>query len=354
MTVLATQIRGSLTKRDFKNLLWRRAGQVPALDLWFGGGELRDLVSGRTDLCTFTRASSGWELQADGATWTERAINVPRFSWNPVTGRRGVLVEESRQNLLLNTNTLSTQSVTVTAAAHTLSFTGTGTVTLSDASTAGPLVGAGAGEANRVSLSFTPSAGTLTLTVTGTVTNAQLGLSPSVSTTSYIPNGGISQTRSADILDVSMPSVPSLDECMIYAEWSMRANDILNATIVEGFISPGITVRGVTIEVPNPNTRRPRLRVWHGAARYDSISNGPPLPFNALARAAVRVSAAGSSGHVDGASVTVAGTPVQADFGTFLGIGRRGNTHFANTLIHRIAVFPSPGTAAQANAATAP
>jgi hypothetical protein len=90
-------------------------------------------------------------------------------SQRPILGR---VPFGGRRNLLLATDTLATQSRTVTAVAHTLSFTGTGTVTLSGASTAGPLVGTGAG--NRVSLTFTPTAGSLTLTVSGSVTFAQL------------------------------------------------------------------------------------------------------------------------------------------------------------------------------------
>ena len=78
----------------------------------------------------------------------------------------------ARKNWLLATDVLSTQSVATKAQAYVLSFWGTGTVTLSGTSTAGPLVGTGAG--NRVSLTFTPTAGTLTLTVSGSVTNAQL------------------------------------------------------------------------------------------------------------------------------------------------------------------------------------
>jgi hypothetical protein len=84
----------------------------------------------------------------------------------------GIVPLGGRRNLLLNTDTLATQSVTVTAVPHTLSFYGTGTVTLTGVSTAGPLVGTGAG--NRVYLEFTPTAGSLTLTVSGSVTFAQL------------------------------------------------------------------------------------------------------------------------------------------------------------------------------------
>ena len=113
----------------------------------------------------------------------------------------GLLVEEQRTNLVLQSATLSTQSVTVAAVAHTLHFTGTGTVTLSGTSTAGPLVGTGTGEANRVSLTFTPTAGTLTLTVSGTVTNAQL--EAGAFRTSYIPTTTAAATRNADVASIT-------------------------------------------------------------------------------------------------------------------------------------------------------
>ena len=96
---------------------------------------------------------------------------APTLGARPVYGREP---KGGRRNLLLATDTLATQSLTVAAVAHTLAFTGTGTVTLSGASTAGPLVGTGAG--NRVSLTFTPTAASLTLTVSGSVTLGQLQL----------------------------------------------------------------------------------------------------------------------------------------------------------------------------------
>lgn len=128
------------------------------------------------------------------------AINTPRLDCYPVTGiPRGVLIEPLRTNLLMNSASLSTQSVTVTAVAHTLSFYGTGTVTLSGVSDAGPLVGVS--NTDLVSLTFTPTAGSLTLTVSGTVIDAQLETGSAA--TSRIVTTGTALSRSADRLEMT-------------------------------------------------------------------------------------------------------------------------------------------------------
>jgi hypothetical protein len=193
--------RAALTPPWVRDPLWRRAQAVPSLDLRFAENRsLVDAVTGAS-LVTFTRASSGTFVNSAGVLQTA-TNDVPRFDHNPTTGEsQGLLVEEQRSNLLLNSGTLSTQLVTVTAVAHTLSFTGTGTITLTGVSTAGPLVGTGTGEANRVSLTFTPTAGSLTLTVSGTVTNAQL--EAGAFRTSYIATAGAAVTRSADVASIT-------------------------------------------------------------------------------------------------------------------------------------------------------
>lgn len=124
--------------------------------------------------------------------------------WDSSGNPLGILVEEARTNVFLNSATGVTQNCTTTAAPWTLSFYGTGTITLTGTSTAGPLVGTGADD--RVNLTFTPSAGTLTLTVSGSCTNVQLELGSFP--TSYIPTLGSTVTRAADRIELATTSFP--------------------------------------------------------------------------------------------------------------------------------------------------
>jgi hypothetical protein len=186
------------------------------------------------DILTFTRSTTATYFDIDGTLQTA-AIDEPRIEYDPITRAvRGLLIEEARTNLLLNSDTLATQSVDVTAVPHTLSFYGTGTVTLSGASTAGPLVGTGASD--RVSLTFTPSAASLTLTLSGSATNAQLEVGPYVS--SYIPTTSAAVTRAADVCTVSsLQPWFNTEEGTIFVEyvlpWSVPVGDGQTRRIVD-------------------------------------------------------------------------------------------------------------------------
>jgi len=148
---------------------------------------------------TFTRSSSATYFNKFG-TLTTVSNNTPRFDYNPNTLTcNGLLIEQQSTNILLNSASLSTQSVTVSATTYTLSFYGTGTVTLSGTYSRS-LVGSGAFP-TRSTLTFTATAGTLTLTVTGTVSYAQLEALPF--STSYIPTAGSTSTRTLDSVTIT-------------------------------------------------------------------------------------------------------------------------------------------------------
>jgi hypothetical protein len=268
-----------------------------SLDLKFADNKsLVDAVTGAS-LITFARAYSGTFVDSAGVLQTA-AIDVPRFDHNPTTGESlGLLVEEPRTNLLLNSGTLSTQSVTVTAVAHTLSFTGTGTITLTGTSTAGPVVGTGTGEANRVSLTFTPTAGSLTLTVSGTVTNAQL--EAGAFRTSYIPTTTAQATRSADVASITGTAFSSWyrqDEGTMFADYrdhgvtgSNRSPYFINdgtvnnraglfisgtTTITSRVLSGGVSANPGTLSTTLSAQNRYALSVAVGTNQAIAASNG--------------------------------------------------------------------------------
>jgi hypothetical protein len=170
----------------------------------------------------------------------------------------GLLIEEDRTNLLLNSATLSTQSTTVAAVPTTLSFYGTGAVTLSGASTAGPVTGAGSNA--RVSLTFTPTAGLLTLTVSGTVINAQLeaGSFP----TSYIPTTTSTATRAADVAQITGANFSSWyrqDEGTIFSD--STSTHSATQILVNIGASTAISVSSAISIASNLSSSQKRVRV---------------------------------------------------------------------------------------------
>ena len=342
MRLNATRLGSIASSRSFGDQLDDLAGQVPNLDLNFAQNKsLIDDYSGTT-LVTFTRASTGTFVGSDGVIQTA-ATNEARFDHNPTTGESlGLLVEEARTNVLLNSATLSTQSVTVAAAANTLSFYGTGTVTLTGVSTAGPLVGTGAN--NRVSLTFTPTVGVLILTVSGSVTNAQLeaGAFP----TSYIPTTTATVTRAADVATISnanlLPWFTSFNEHTFYAELRGEPPKGPGGIIMEGLVSGAIG--GATLSLNNTSTRF-RSQQRTGPSRFDAGNNNGSLLNNTINRVALGASALGSQSGENGLLPTASASPAQADWdsGSALSLGKRSisTSVFLNGCIARFAYWPT-------------
>ena len=251
-------------------------------------------------------------------TTTSSAVYLPRVGHHIYNGstwvNEGVLHEsKARTNLLLNSGTLATQSVTVTATSTTLSFTGTGTVTLTGVSTAGPLVGTGTGENNRVNLTFTPTAGTLTLTVSGTVTNAQLeaGETPS----SYIPTAGATATRAAETLTVPTANLPysstnmsiQMDGSITYADtsntnevffWNWTLNSSNN---MKAHLDTNVSKVGKPTWVQKSGNVTDNITNASGS----TYSPGINVPFNLASRHGSNF----INGAADGTSFTVNATP---------------------------------------------
>lgn len=187
-------------------------GVFPTLDFDFLTGVHLPGTFGTT--ITFTRAGTGTRINPFGEVETI-ATGLPRIDHDRVTGaRRGLLVEDARTNLFLQSGAPATQTVSGEAAQHALSFYGTGTITLSGAHSA-TLAGTGANA--RAVLIFTPSAGALTLTVAGSVQLAQLEAGNCA--TSYIPTTTAPVTRARDVVSVPVGPWWNPDAGSMLVEW---------------------------------------------------------------------------------------------------------------------------------------
>lgn len=228
-------------------------GLKPAIDWNFAGGVMPSAL-------TFARASTATYYDASGALVTA-ASGSPRLTYDPVThSALGLLVEEQRTNLLLNSRldgtNLSTQSVTVAATQYTLSFYGTGQIVLSGSATATVV---GRAFPTQKTYTFTPSAGSLTLTVTGTVQFAQL--EAGAFATSYIPTGAASATRAADVVTCTGAA---------FSQWFNGSE----GTVVVEAVMPNSTVGSANImnlveardASGNESIKAYQYEAWFGAA----------------------------------------------------------------------------------------
>jgi hypothetical protein len=209
---------------------------------------------------TFTRASTATFIGSNGVIQSA-AINAPRFDYNPSTlASRGLLIEETRTNLLLNSlidgTSLSTQSVTVAAVSHTISFYGTGSITLTGAATA-TVTGTGV-YPNRQTLTFTPIVGILVCTVVGSVQYAQLEVGTFA--TSFIPTAGTSVLRSPDVAQMTSTN---------FSSWYNQTE----GTFVVGADGPAIGTQIITQADDGTQTERITGRFTGATSTFVVVDN---------------------------------------------------------------------------------
>jgi hypothetical protein len=319
-----------------EDLLYSQAG-TPTLDLRFASSKnLNDYVSGQ-NLITYTRAGDATFFDANGTIQTAGA-NTPRFDHNPATGESlGLLIEEARTNLLLNSETLATQSVTVTAAAHTLSFYGTGTVTLSGTHSA-TVVGTGAFP-TRTTLTFTPTSGSLTVTVSGTVQYAQVELGAFA--TSWISTAGSTATRNADVAQITGTNFSrwySQSAGTVFAEYKNVPSTIggISRRIVS--FSDGTTSNQISLRWHN-STVGGNYVVFAGGTLSVNITGNVSTTSRAAAVFKLNDYAIARDGEVPSVNTSA---PVPTVSAAYIGLNADGATTSAamlNGAIKRIAYF---------------
>ncbi len=316
----------------------------PSLNLDFANSKTVD------PRITFSRASSATYFDEKGVMRTAPA-GVPRIDHDPVTGEcKGLLIEEQRTNLLLNSATLSTQSVTVTGVPHTLTFYGTGNVTLSGAAT-NTLVGSGV--TIRSVLTFTPTAGTLTLTVTGTCTLAQLELD--AFPTSYIPTTSAQATRAADNAVMNGTNFSDWyrqDEGTLFAESSTLALSATDKRILS--VNTGSASNNMSLHFAGASGGVHSSIIATGGIFQYGPSEGAYVGNTYYKRALAyinsnpQVATSGFLGSAAGASTTIVPAGLNS-----LEIGSRVAAQHLNGHIRRIAYYPKRLTNEQLQALSA-
>lgn len=314
-------------------------------------------------------AAAGNEWRPDQADWSASGINVttsstfgiigaannePRFEHNPLTGVcNGLLLEQSRTNLVFPSDTLTTQTRTVTAVAHTLSFYGTGTVVLSGTHSA-TVVGTGAFPTRRI-FNFTPTAGSLTLTVTGTVQFAQLEVSPTATATSYIPTTTGSAIRSQDLYTITGANFLGM--------YNQSEGTVFCAAIAVGATSAASGVYGITAATRSnggigSDFAAAILRVAvHAAPSFTSQATFvSSAARNVLVKSAIAVRTDDFAGSINGSIATDTSGTLVTIMDRFV-IGATGNTagpQVGNNIFSSIRYYRKRLPNAKLQALTAP
>jgi hypothetical protein len=303
------------------------------IDMYFSQGE----YWGKSDAdLACTRASVGYASDLSG-NWTSFSSNVARIT------NQGLLVEEARTNLFLNSQAPVTQTVTVVSSSvYTVSVYGTASVVLSDATTQTVTSAA--------AYTFTAGSTSLVCTVSGaggTFQNVQVELGSFA--TSPIVTTGASATRAADVVTVTSP--PTLGSA-----FSLFVQGIPNAPTAYGTTQDIMLMDDGSfsnyIEFKRSSSSGVCTLVGSGGTGFffGSTALSPNVSFKVAYSAAAGAQASYANGSANG---TASAATLPANLSTTFIIGSNGSGSFFNGIIQRVAEWPTiPLNSAQQAAIT--
>lgn len=265
---------------------------------------------------------------------TVAGVLVP-FSANQARiTNKGLLIEEARTNLFLNSFAPVTQNVTITATSYTITVWGTGSVTVA-AGTATISNGGAASAGSPRTIGCTVG-GTISITVTGSPTAVQV--EAGTFGTSPIPTVGSSVARVADVVTFSGLSLPAAGTWL--AEF---LRPTANVAAFARVIDSGLGVAPILLD---------------GLTKVDAYNGARALASNVFAAAAGALVKAGYAWTAGSSLVTAQGLTPTSDansIGTMAGLklgGSGASTDYLNSYIQKVVLYPRNYNSAELIAAT--
>ncbi|TKW60460.1 MAG: hypothetical protein DI628_06020 [Blastochloris viridis] len=280
---------------------------------------------------TFTRASQAGYYDPSGS-WIYALTNTPRMTHHPISKQPlGLLIEETRTNVLLNSAAPTTQTVTLGTGTYTLWLEGSGNCTCA----AGTATGTGFGIATSIkTITFTlTNAGSVIFTVNGSLLRFQCeaGTHP----TSFITTTHAAATRAADTCTTNLSGI---------------INPVEGTFIATGNVGTGMFMAldngsgdGATrLHIKGGNTER-NLFCSMGGSIKGTYSDFTPLPTGTRGCLGLSYGPAGVHYAINGQSVFRTDTPATGLSINTLRIGHRqlsgGLPVILNGVVHSIRYF---------------